>query len=103
MTGKLPTPRIHERTEALLARVFRKSGYVREPDRDLCKAFKTHYSKGYKVRLVLADRRELVDMRLWLRQRGFKPGTPFTKLRQFVHPIQGKASLQRFRVLVRKK
>lgn len=83
-----------------LAFFFQRNGYVRLQNPKRLKAEGRVYKKGDEVRLVAESRDELRIIRRLLRQAGFKPGSPFTKARQFRQPVYGRGQAKRFLVLI---
>ena len=79
-----------------LIKYYRRNGYIRIPDDNLRKLKGHNYKKGYEVRLVANDEKELFEINSLLHKSGFKVGKPFQKGSQFVLPIYGKEAVEKF-------
>lgn len=84
-----------EEPEIALRQFFQQHGYVRVADKER-KEQGAKYKKGCEVRLVARTESELMLIRHWLEQVGFKPGKPFRKHNRLVQPIYGKAAVEWF-------
>jgi len=80
-----------------LRRLFERSGYVRVPNLGRRRELAGRYKKGYEVRLVLTDQKELSYARGLLRAMGFVPGAPFRHAGGcWAQPVYGRAAVQWF-------
>ncbi len=80
-----------------LRQFFERSGYVRVPNRERRRELAGRYKKGYEVRLVLADHKELSYVRGLLRVLGFVPAAPFRHAGGcWAQPVYGRAAVQWF-------
>jgi hypothetical protein len=85
------------RPEFELVEFFRRNGYMRVPNQALREDAPRAYKKGYEIRLVARSQRELSTMRRLLRQVDLRPGKPFPKHNQWVQPVYGRDSMDRFK------
>jgi hypothetical protein len=85
------------RPEIELVEFFRRNGYMRVPNQALREDAPREYKKGYEIRLVARSQRELSTMRRLLRQVDLRPGKPFPKHNQWVQPVYGRDSMDRFK------
>lgn len=92
-----------KRVKQLLARFFRRNGYFRIPDKKLHVKLGEDYKRGYEVRLVANDRKELKEINSLLTETGFKTGKPFKKNNKYVQPVYGKESVQKFKSILNDK
>ncbi|HXG44452.1 MAG TPA: hypothetical protein VNJ71_06785 [Gemmatimonadales bacterium] len=82
---------------ALLRACFDRPGYVRAANLTRRKEVGSErYKKGWEVRLLARDTRELAEVRRALAAAGFRPGRPFKKHKQIVQPVYGKAAVEAF-------
>jgi hypothetical protein len=88
------------RPEFELVEFFRRNGYMRVPNQALREDAPRAYKKGYEIRLVARSQRELSTMRRLLRQVDLRPGKPFPKHNQWVQPVYGRDSMDRFKTWV---
>jgi hypothetical protein len=88
--------------ESVLADFMRRNGCVRLPNRERQREGHRRYKKGYEVRLVAINQKELRLMRRLLKCLQITPGAAYEKqaLRQinsrYVLPIYGKETVLRF-------
>ncbi|HRQ37948.1 MAG TPA: hypothetical protein PLD25_08540 [Chloroflexota bacterium] len=82
--------------EVLLAWYFQRNGYVRVVNEERRQQLGQMYKKGYEVRLVVNNEKELAHIRHLLEQIGFKAGKPFQKHCRIVQPVYGKRSVEWF-------
>jgi hypothetical protein len=85
--------------DPLLARLvsyFERSGYVRMPQRDRLKEGYRSYKKGWEVRFVVNDERELAELRLLIEGLELVPGNPYNKGARIVQPVYGKQAVELF-------
>lgn len=83
-----------------LAGYFNRNGYFRIPDPKMQKKKKSDYKKGYEIRFVAKDKKELSEMKSLLKEAEMKAGKPFNKFNQYVLPVYGKEKYLRFRELL---
>ena len=88
------------RPEFELVEFYRRNGYMRVPNQALREDAPRAYKKGYEIRLVARSQRELSTMRRLLRQVDLRPGKPFPKHNQWVQPVYGRDSMDRFKTWV---
>lgn len=88
--------------EDQLVKYFNSNGYFRIPDENLRKIKGQDYKKGYEVRLVANDEKELSNINFLLIKAGFKVGKSFQKNNKFVQPIYGKDAVEKFQSLLSK-
>jgi hypothetical protein len=79
-----------------LVQVFARNGYVRQPSPARRKLEKTHYKKGWEVRLILQTEAELRRARQLTARAGLKPGKAFRKANQWALPVYGKPAVVAF-------
>ncbi len=84
----------HDRLGAHLVKLIRRNAYVRQPNAERRKLEKTHYKKGWEVRLVLKSEAEVAVARRLLEKSGLKAGRPFAKARQWVLPLYGRKMVE---------
>lgn len=72
------------------------------PDESPAKKKKTISKKGYEIRFVAKDRKELSEMKSLLKEAGLAAGKPFDKFNQFVLPVYGKEKYFRFKDMLAK-
>ena len=84
-----------------LANYFLRNGYFRFPDENLRKLKGQNYKKGYEVRLVTNDEKELLKLSSLLDKAGFKVSKPFRKNNKYVQPIYGKDAVEKFQNLIK--
>lgn len=75
---------------------FERNGYLRLPNTERREKDRSDYKKGYEVRLVAKDASELDQIRDLLVAAGFKTAKAFQKGSQWVQPIYGRESVDRF-------
>jgi len=80
-----------------LLHFFCRNGCFRVPNKKRRKRKKRCYKKGYEIRFVANNRKELSKIRSLLRMTGFKRGGPYKKRSQFVQPVYGKNFYEKFR------
>lgn len=90
------------KAETELLKYFLRNGYFRLPDKERRKKLRQKYKKGYEVRLVAANRRELMEIRSLLKIAGFRSAKAFPKHSQYVQPVYGEAAVREFSELVTK-
>ena len=73
-----------------------RNGYFRFPDEKLRGIKGEDYKKGYEVRLVANDEKELLEINFLLKKAGFKAGKAFHKNNKYVQPVYGKDAVERF-------
>ena len=78
-----------------LVKYFQRNGYILLPDEKLLGG-NDNYKKGYEVRLVAKDKKELTKIKDLLNKAGFKIGKPFQKHNEYVQPIYGKEAVEKF-------
>ena len=80
-----------------LARTFRRNGYCRRPneDRRSSEGY-DNYKKGYEVRLLAKNEKDLAKLREALRVAGFRVVNPFQKAKQWVQPVYGQDAVTWF-------
>lgn len=83
-----------ERLGPHLIKLIERNAYIRQPDAERRKLEKTHYKKGWEVRLVLGSEDEVKVARRLIRQSGLKAGRPFAKHRQWVLPFYGRKTVE---------
>jgi hypothetical protein len=82
---------------ALLRAAFRAGGYCRMADMEKReRAGSQRYKKGYEVRLVVATRAELAEVRRALRAVGFRDARSFLKHGKFAQPVYGRDAVRWF-------
>jgi len=82
---------------ALLRACFDRPGYVRAANLTRRKEVGSQrYKKGWEVRLLVRDSKELAEVRRALAAAGFHPGRPFQKHKQIAQPVYGKAAVEAF-------
>jgi hypothetical protein len=91
---------ISEPVKTQLLYFFRRNGYFRTPDSVQQKLKKHNYKKGYEIRFVAGNKKELSEIRSLLKKAGFKPGKPYSKCLQFVQPVYGKSFYEKFRSII---
>jgi hypothetical protein len=79
-----------------LAQFFQRNGYIRSQNKKRREELGRDYKKGWEVRLPVADRSELTEVRGLLKALGFKPGKPFRKGKQWIQPIYGQKAVKAF-------
>ncbi len=79
---------------------FQQHGCFRAPDLQRRKNDSRGYKKGYEVRLVAQDRKDLARLRRLLKAAGFKAGKAYPKHSQLIQPVYGRDALLRFRSLI---
>jgi hypothetical protein len=84
-----------------LASYYQRNGVLRTPNANRRKNERQRYHKGYEIRLLAFDARELAEIRRLLRAAGFRFGQPYVKVHRKAQPIYGKAQVTRFLELVR--
>jgi hypothetical protein len=91
--------RISRKEKALktLAGYFQRNGCIRWVDPEMKeKLGYKKYKKGYEVRLVAQNEKELAALEKALKAAGFKHGKPYPKNKQTIIPIYGKEQVERF-------
>lgn len=88
---------------AKLISYFRRNGYLRLPDKRKTARSKYAYKKGYEVRFVAFDSKELNEIRNALREAGFPVRKAFGKQSQMIQPLYGKEYAEMFMKLGGKK
>lgn len=83
-----------------IAEYFVRNGYFRIPDEKPAKKKKVVAKKGYEIRFVAKDRKELSEMKSLLKEAGLEAGKPFDKFNQFVLPVYGKEKYFRFKEML---
>ncbi len=82
---------------ALLRACFARPGYVRTANLARRKEIGSQrYKKGWEVRLVVRDARELAEVRRALAAAGFRLARPFQKYGRIAQPVYGKAAVEAF-------
>jgi len=89
-------------TEAELARIFNRSGYLRVQNPDRLEEGASHYKKGDEVRLIAESAAELKTIRRLLRAADFTPGKPFLKHKRWCQPLYGREAAGRFQEIVKR-
>lgn len=89
--------------ESQLVKYFQRNGYFRIPDKNLRRQKGKDYKKGYEVRLVANDEKELLEINSLLTKAGFKVGKSFIKNNKFVQPIYGKDAVDKFQSFIKKR
>ncbi|GMU96041.1 hypothetical protein [Ignavibacterium album] len=92
-------PKVKKAVVKKIADYFKRNGYFRLPDEKPLKKNSTS-KKGYEIRFVAKDKKELGEMKSLLKEIGLMPGKPFDKFNQFVLPVYGKEKYLRFRNLL---
>ncbi|MFN3872307.1 MAG: hypothetical protein ACK4R9_04840 [Ignavibacterium sp.] len=92
-------PKVKKAVVIKIAEYFKRNGYFRLPN-DKPQKKKTTAKKGYEIRFVAKDKKELSEMKSLLKKAGLMPGKPFDKFNQFVLPVYGKEKYLRFRSLL---
>jgi hypothetical protein len=98
----MKTKKTKEQREALtkslagLDEFFRRNGYVRAPNQHLKEKLGAKYHKGWEVRLVLNNQKELAQVQELLADAGFKAGNSFIKHGLWVQPVYGKQAAEYF-------
>lgn len=82
--------------ESELSKYFKLNGYFRVPNEKLRKLKGRDYKKGYEVRFVVNDKKELFKIISLLNKAGFKVGKSFKKSNKYVQPIYGKEAVEKF-------
>lgn len=83
-----------------LVKYFLRNGYIRFPSKNLRKVKGEDYKKGYEVRLVANDKKELLEINFLLKRAGFKSGKPFQKNSRIIQPVYGKDAVEKFQVFL---
>lgn len=86
--------------ESRLIQYFQRNGYFRIPDEELRERRGEDYKKGYEIRFVANDERELSKINSHLRKAGFKRGKSFEKNNKFVLPVYGREAVEKFRKIL---
>ncbi len=82
---------------AVLRACFDRPGYVRAANLDRRKEVGSQrYKKGWEVRLLVRDARELAQVRRALAAAGFRLARPFQKHNRIAQPVYGKAAVEAF-------
>lgn len=85
-----------EQAKSYLQSLYDRSGYARMPSaRDDPEAGGVG-KKGWEVRFVLRDEKEVERVRSALTRLGFRPGSPFKKHSRIVVPVYGVAAVRSF-------
>jgi len=79
---------------------FRRNGCLRAPNIARQKRDGWTYKKGYEIRFVANNGKELLKIRSLLSKAGFKSGKPYSKRSQFIQPVYGKIFYEQFRKLI---
>jgi hypothetical protein len=79
---------------------FHRNGCLRAPNIARRKKEGQDYKKGYEIRFVAQNEEELLKIRSLLSEVGFKSGKPYSKGSQFVQPVYGKNSYEKFRKFI---
>lgn len=98
--SSLQTKKVKKLTVKKLADFFLRNGYLRLPSEKKSKKSKYADKKGYEVRFVARNKKELSEMKSLLKDAGFKSGKPFAKFNQFVLPVYGKEQYFKFKNLL---
>ena len=86
-----------EKALKTLAVYFTRNGCIRWADPDARdKLGYNKYKKGYEVRLVAQDEKEMAVLEKALKAAGFRHGKPYAKNRQTIIPIYGREQVERF-------
>lgn len=93
-------PKVKKAVAKKIAEYFVRNGYLRLPDEKPSKKKKTVTKKGYEIRFVAKDRKELSEMKSLLKEAGLEAGKPFDKFNQFVLPVYGKEKYLRFKEML---
>lgn len=100
-TKSSPQPKKAKKsTVKKLADFFLRNGYLRVPSEKKSKKSKYADKKGYEIRFVARNKKELSEMKSLLKDAGFKAGKPFDKFNQYVLPVYGKEQFFRFKNLL---
>ncbi len=83
-------------TESELAQFFLRNGYIRYPNKNLLKTKERDYKKGYEVRLVANNKKELQKISSLIRKLQLNLGKSFQKNNRYVQPIYGKDAVDLF-------
>ena len=83
-----------------LADYFTRNGYYRIPNEERKLLDGQIYKKGYEVRLVAMNDRELINIQSLLKKCGFSIARPFSKGMLKIQPIYGKQAFLQFRNIV---
>ncbi len=83
-----------------IADYFLRNGYLRLPSENKSKKKKVVSKKGYEIRFVAKDRKELSELKTVLKEAGLTAGKPFDKFNQFVLPVYGKDKYFRFKEML---
>lgn len=81
--------------------LHRRNGYTRKPNPNRRASEKARYKKGWELRLVLNNEKELSEVRRLLRRAGIKPSRSFKKSKQWVQPIYGEKTVNAFEAATR--
>lgn len=85
-----------------LVKYFLRNGCLRFPNENTRKLKGKHYKKGYEVRLVANDEKELSEISSLIDKAGFKVSKPFQKHSRFIQPIYGKKVVAKFQIYLAK-
>lgn len=86
-----------EKALKTLAAYFLRNGCIRWADPELRKKLGHRgYRKGYEVRLVAQNAKEMAELEKALKAAGFNHGKPYVKVRQTIIPIYGREQVERF-------
>jgi len=80
--------------------LFRRNGYLRVPNKTRRKKDGQKYKKGYEIRFVAKNEKELKKIHALLSKAGFKTGKQFSKGSQLVQPVYGKKFYEKFRSFI---
>jgi len=92
--------RIRKSVKTQLRYFFRRNGCLRAPNRARREQEGQNYKKGYEIRFVANNGKELLKIRSLLSKAGFKSGKPYSKRSQFVQPVYGKIFYEQFRKFI---
>ncbi len=82
-----------KRAASRLAEVALRGGYVRLPSPSRRGEGYTEYKKGWELRLVCLNYRELREVQRCLKDAGIQPRRPFRKNNRWVQPVYGREAV----------
>ncbi|HFA48996.1 MAG TPA: hypothetical protein ENJ95_08265 [Bacteroidetes bacterium] len=91
-----------KKEEKKLVELYLRNGYMRCPNQERQKTDgHKKYKKGYEIRWVAKDKKELERMQRWLKKTKFKAGKPYAKGKAtYALPVYGKEAVERLQALL---